>query len=242
MGPQSIHPHPPPLKNALWPEMRVGGGGVISPWKIEQWQANTKQALNVEGTTSAGVAENEKESSEIAQGTSVPQNQRNHEEVAVNTKDASWDWILKIESGLKAIPVAPWSATLTTGMDGAGAPMLDFSEATWKQGVNSGSIEKYQQFLIERGSPLSENQLEATASEHGFVPETAGISNAEMEQRLTSSLPHLAYMISTTRQAANLEENMLAKCDAAPRPYWLRDRQTDFGGFTKVYGAGSHRH
>ena len=34
MGPQNIHPHPPPLKNALWPEMGGRGGGVayiISP-------------------------------------------------------------------------------------------------------------------------------------------------------------------------------------------------------------------
>ena len=27
MGPQNIHPHPPPHKNALWPEMEGGGGG-----------------------------------------------------------------------------------------------------------------------------------------------------------------------------------------------------------------------
>ena len=27
MGPQNIHPHPPPLKNALCPEMGVWGGG-----------------------------------------------------------------------------------------------------------------------------------------------------------------------------------------------------------------------
>ena len=28
---------------------------------------------------------------------------------------------------------------------------------------------------------------------------------------------------------------MLPRCDAAPRPYWLRDWQTDFEGFAKVH-------
>ena len=34
MGPQNIHPHPPPLENAFWPEMGEGGGGayIISTW------------------------------------------------------------------------------------------------------------------------------------------------------------------------------------------------------------------
>ena len=33
MGPQNIHPHPPFLENAFWPEMGGGGGAYISsPW------------------------------------------------------------------------------------------------------------------------------------------------------------------------------------------------------------------
>ena len=30
MGPQNIHPYPPPLKSAFWPEMGGGGGGVYN--------------------------------------------------------------------------------------------------------------------------------------------------------------------------------------------------------------------
>ena len=77
--------------------------------------------------------------------------------------------------------------------------------------------------------------MEATALGHGFLPETASISNAEMEKRLTGSLPHLAYMVSRPRQASNLSEDARPRCGAAPRPYWMRDWQQDFGGFTKVY-------
>ena len=36
MGPQNIHPHPPPLENAFWPEMGGGGGEayIISLWIV----------------------------------------------------------------------------------------------------------------------------------------------------------------------------------------------------------------
>ena len=72
-----------------------------------------------------------------------------------NARDASWDWILKIGGCLKDThqvlwPSGPWSASLTTGIGHAGAPMLDFNEATWREAMNSGSIEKYQQFLRKR--------------------------------------------------------------------------------------------
>ena len=54
-----------------------------------------------------------------------------------------------------------------------------------------------------------------------------------------SSLPHAAYVVSRPRRPTDMAENMLPRCDA-PRPYWLRDWQDGFGGFTKVceYGAG----
>ena len=49
-----------------------------------------------------------------------------------------------------------------------------------------------------------------------------------------SSLPH-TYTVSRPRQPTNAGESMLRRQDATPRPYWLRDWQPDFGGFTKVY-------
>ena len=61
------------------------------------------------------------------------------------------------------------------------------------------------------------------------------ISLRFMERRLMSSLPPIAYMISGPRYATTLGENMLPKCDVAPRPHWLRDWKTDFGGFTATF-------
>ena len=89
--------------------------------------------------------------------------------------------------------------------------MFDCIEEDWRKALTSGSVEKYQQFLSER--------LEATASEHGFFPESTGIAAVDLERRLMSSLPHIACMISGPRQATNLGENLFPRCDAAPRPY-----------------------
>ena len=100
--------------------------------------------------------------------------------------------------------------------------------------MKSGSLEKYQQLLKEKGLAPSDNPLEATATEHGFLPETAGVSNDEMEQKLINNLPHLAYMVSRPQQASFMGESMLPRGDAALRPYWLRDWQQDLEGFTKV--------
>ena len=48
------------------------------------------------------------------------------------------------------------------------------------------------------------------------------------------SQPHIAYMVSRPRQPTDRGESLLRRQDAAPRPYWLRDWQCEFGGFTKV--------
>ena len=42
-------------------------------------------------------------------------------------------------------------------------------------------------------------------------------------------------LASLGRQPTNLGEDLLPRCDAAPRPFWLRDWQADFGGLAKVY-------
>ena len=74
---------------------------------------------------------------------------------------------------------------------------------------------------------MNDNPLDA-ALEHGFAPENAGIAAVELEKRLMSSLPHIAYMVSRPRQVSNLGENLLARRDAAPRSYWRRDWQAGF--------------
>ena len=47
MGRQNIHPHPPPLKNALWPEMGGGGGGGVYNFALDKMMCCT---LLQEGT------------------------------------------------------------------------------------------------------------------------------------------------------------------------------------------------
>ena len=79
------------------------------------------------------------------------------------------------------------------------------------------------------------NPLEATALEHGFVPESDGLAAIDSERRIMSSLPHIAYMVSRPRQDPDQGEAMLRRQHAASRPYWLQDWQQGFGGFAKVY-------
>ena len=42
-------------------------------------------------------------------------------------------------------------------------------------------------------------------------------------------------MVSRPRQPIAAGEELLCHFDAATRPYWLRDWQSGFGGYTKVY-------
>ena len=55
--------------------------------------------------------------------------------------------------------------------------MFECAEEDWQKALNSGSVEKCQQFLAGTGLPL-----EATALEHGFVPESIGITAVQMER------------------------------------------------------------
>ena len=101
------------------------------------------------------------------------------------------DWILKTESGLKdshrvlwpSGPGGPWSATLTTGLDDGGAAMFERAAEDWRKAFASEDMEKYQQLSSKRRLPTNDNPLEATALEHGFSPETAGIAAVELERR-----------------------------------------------------------
>ena len=48
-------------------------------------------------------------------------------------------------------------------------------------------------------------------------------------------LPQLSYMVSAPRQPVATGNALLTRFDANIRPYWLRDWQSGFGGYTKVY-------
>ena len=61
------------------------------------------------------------------------------------------------------------------------------------------------------------------------------IPSDQLDQRLRGSLPPLAFMVSRPQQPIAAGEELLCRFDAAVRPYWLRDWQSGFGGYTKVY-------
>ena len=125
--------------------------------------------------------------------------------------------------------------TLLTGVKiGEDNHLLD-NLMEWERKLESADLTKHGQFL--QGVPLIEREhpFEATAWENGHVPETEGLPPDQLEFRIQSLLPPLAYMVSRPKQPAGAGEELLRRFDAGIRPYWLRDWQAGFGGYTKVY-------
>ena len=143
-----------------------------------------------------------------------------------NVRDPSNDWLLKDTHHLlwPNGPDGPWSVSLTTGLDERCKTMFECAQEDWKKAIASGDVAKYQKFLKSMSLTVSDNPLEATALDHGFIPESDGIAAVDLEKRLMSTLPHIAYR---HRQPIDRAESMLSRCDAATRSYWLRDWQSD---------------
>ena len=105
----------------------------------------------------------------------------------------------------------------------------------WKDKLETADLEKHSDYLRERHFVALPHPLEATAWENGFVPETHGLPSGELEPRMLPLLPQLSHMVSAPRQPVAASHALLTRFDANVRPYWLRDWQSGFGGFTKVY-------
>ena len=105
----------------------------------------------------------------------------------------------------------------------------------WEDKLETANLEKHAEYLRERQFVVTPHPLEATAWENGFVPETQGLPSEELELRMTPLLPQLSYMVSAPRQPIATGNALLTRFDASIRPYWLRDWQSGFGGYTKVY-------
>ena len=91
------------------------------------------------------------------------------------------------------------------------------------------------QYLRERRFVATIHPLEATAWENGFVPETQGLPPDQLELRILQLLPQLSHMVSGPRQPIAAGNSLLTRFDVNIRPYWLRDWQSGFGGYTPVY-------
>ena len=134
-------------------------------------------------------------------------------------------------------PIPPVNLTrplLITGLtQGQENFIADLCE--WESEIVAGDLVKYCNFLRDAKLPESDNPMEAVAWENGFVPEGKGLPAVDVEKRIQGSLPHLAYMVSRLSQSNEAGEEILRRYDTATRPYWLRDWQSGFGGYTKVY-------
>ena len=123
--------------------------------------------------------------------------------------------------------------TLLTGVQPSDLKSLE--TLGWEDKLESADLEKHMNYLRGRQFLALPHPLEATAWENGFVPETHGLSTNELEPRMLPLLPQLSHMVSAPRQPVATGNALLTRFDANIRPYWLRDGQTSFGGYTKVY-------
>ena len=104
----------------------------------------------------------------------------------------------------------------------------------WERKFESADLEKHKRFLQDNQLSAHDHPLEAMAWENGFVPEAEGLPSDQLEFRIQRLMPPLAYMASRPRQPTDVGEELLRRFDAGVRPYWLRDWQSGFGGYTKV--------
>ena len=130
----------------------------------------------------------------------------------------------------KALAKCP---TLLTGVQPSDLKSLE--TLGWEDKLESADLKKQAEYLRGRQFVAEPHPLEATAWENGFVPETKGLPPDELEQRTLPLLPQLSHMVSAPRQPAETGNALLTRFDANIRPYWLRDWQSGFGGYTKVY-------
>ena len=125
--------------------------------------------------------------------------------------------------------------TLITGLKLGEEDRLVDDLIDWECRLENANLDNHMQFLQTAQLPASNHPMEATAWENGFVPEAQGIPSDQLDQRIRGSLPPIAFMVSRPRQPIAAGEELLCRFDAAVRPYWLRDWQSGFGGYTKVY-------
>ena len=125
--------------------------------------------------------------------------------------------------------------TLLTGVKLGEEDRLVDDLMEWERKLENANLDNHAQFLRNAQLTVSNHPLEATAWENGYVPKAQGLPSDQLESRIQGSLPPLAYMVSRPRQPIAAGEEPLRRFDAAIRPYWLRDWQSGFGGYTKVY-------
>ena len=147
------------------------------------------------------------------------------------------DWLSRVTKAGQEVLWHPKpttrSPTLLTGVQPSNLKSLE--TLGWEDKLETADLEKHMDYLRGRQFLALPHPLEATAWENGFVPETHGLPANELEPRILPLLPQLSHMVSAPRQPVAAGNAFLTRFDANIRPYWLRDWQTSFGGYTKVY-------
>ena len=211
-------------------------GSVESPTK--------DQASSDQPTSSDAVAS---QSESATEGGTAQQSDAFASEEKENTDDRSKsqqeqpkEWVDRVVSAGHSI-LWPQSTTvmvgptLLTGLKLGEEDRLVDDRMEWERKLENANLDNHVQFLQNAQLTASNHPMEATAWENGFVPEAQGILSDQLEKRIQGLLPPLAFMVSRPRQPIAAGEELLCRFDAAIRPYWLRDWQTGFGGYTKVY-------
>ena len=147
------------------------------------------------------------------------------------------DWFSRVTSAGQEVLRYPGPTTrcpmLLTGVQPATLKSLE--TLGWEDKLEAADLEKHMDYLRGRQFLALPHPLEATAWESGFVPETHGLPTNELESRILPLLPQLSHMVAAPRQPPTTGDALLTRFDANIRPYWLRDWQINFGGYTKVY-------
>ena len=152
----------------------------------------------------------------------------------------SKDWVDRVVSAGHSIlwhqtmtpSIAP---TLLTGVRLGEEDRLVDDLMECERKLENANLDNHMQLLRNAQLTATNHPMEATAWENGYVPEAQGLPSDQLESRIQGSLPPLAYMVSRPRQPIAAGEELLCRFDAGVRPYWLRDWQSGFGGYTKVY-------
>ena len=156
-----------------------------------------------------------------------------------STQNQSKDWVDRVISAGHSIlwpqnmtpSVGP---TLLTGVKLGEEDRLVDDRMEWERKLENANLDSHMQFLRNAQLTAANHPMEATAWENGYVPEAQGLPADQVESRIQGSLPPLAHMVSRPRQPIAAGEELLCRFDAGVRPYWLRDWQSGFGGYTKV--------
>ena len=147
------------------------------------------------------------------------------------------DWFSRVTGAGQEVLRHPESTTrcptLLTGVQPA--TLKDLETLGWEDKLEIADLEKHMDYLRGRHFLALPHPLEATAWENGFIPETHGLPTNELESRILPLLPKLSHMVAAPRQPPTAGDALLTRFDANIRPYWLRDWQISFGGYTKVY-------